>query len=202
MRASPIFGLSLVLALGATALPASALQLVGAAPLPALDGLQVDAGTGALSQSFVSSLSGTVESVVWWGFHGVNSQGAAFDNFIVKLDGTDQTGALTSATHSAGLTRYELDIVDLPLLAGIPGTLEIVNDSDQVEWFWQYADANLSTQAYALMGTAAVPAIPEPETWALMLMGLAALGSVARRSQRNNSSRNSRPSDATHSASC
>lgn len=48
------------------------------------------------------------------------------------------------------------------------------------------ADAGPDTFFIASASATPVPAIPEPETWALMLGGLAAVGTLARRRQRKN----------------
>lgn len=169
-------------ALAATVSPAFAgVELVGAAPASALGGEQVDASTGAFPQTYSSAVSGTIESIVWWGFHGSNSLGALYDSFIVKLDGADQTGALavtTDANGVQGLSRYELDIVDTAL---VPGSfvLSVLNDSLDVEWFWQHDDQSQGGLAYALLGTPAAP-VPEPHSLALALLSLAAIGAAGR----------------------
>jgi hypothetical protein len=169
--------LAAAMLVGVAATPAAAAELVGRPPLSGLNGVQVDLATGPLPQTFTSSVSGTIESIVWWGFHGSNSEGAGFDNFLVLLDGADQTGDLTKTEDQNGLTRYELDIVDTPLIAGDLGELDILNDSEEVEWFWQYSSTEREWLAFSLQGT-----IPEPNSMALV--GLAGLTWVAVRRQR------------------
>jgi hypothetical protein len=155
----------------------SSVQLVGAAPASTLDGLQADAATDPLAQTYMSGVAGTIESIVWWGFHGNNSGGATYDKFIVKLDGNDQARPLDVTTDANGLSRYELDIVDTPLQIG-SFELDIVNNSLDVEWFWQYAQGQKGL-AYALMGTPAA-VVPVPQTLALVQLGLAAMGALGR----------------------
>lgn len=158
----------------------AAVELVGAAPAATPDGLQVDNSTGPLDPvpTYMSAVSGTIDSIVWWGFHGSNSGGATLDDFIVKLNDSDQTGPLDVTTDANGLSRYELAIVDTPLVPG-SFSLSVLNDSFDVEWFWQHDDQGQGGLAYALMGTRA-SVVPEPQSLALMLLGLAAIG-VARR---------------------
>jgi hypothetical protein len=169
--------LAAAMLVGVAATPAAAVELVSRPPVSDLNGAQVDLATGPFPQEFVSSVSGTIESIVWWGFHSENSEGAGFDNFLVLLNGQDQTGDLTKTEGENGLTRYELDIVDTPLIAGASGELDILNDSEDVEWFWQYSNVEEEQLAFSLQGT-----IPEPNSMALV--GLAGLAWVAMRRQR------------------
>lgn len=173
--------LAAAMLVGVAATPAAAAELVGRPPVSGLNGEQVDAAAGPLPQAFTSSVSGTIESIVWWGFHGENSEGADFDNFLVLLNGEDQTGDqtgdLTKTEDQNGLTRYELDIVDSPLIAGNLGELDILNDSEDVEWFWQYSSTERAWLAFSLQGT-----VPEPNSMALV--ALAGFAWVAVRRQR------------------
>jgi hypothetical protein len=167
--------LAAAMLVGVAATPAAAAELVGSPPLSGFQGVQVDAATGSLSQEFKSPVSGLVKSIVWWGYHLPPSEGASSDEFIVLLNGEDQTGDLTK-TEEGVLTRYELDIVDTPLVAGELGELDILNDSEDVLWFWQYSEFP-QTLAFSLQGT-----IPEPNSMALV--ALAGLAWVAVRRQR------------------
>lgn len=180
--------LLLIGALAAVAAPTlAAVELVGAAPSSTSnDGLQADYSAPPLVQTGTSSVAGTIESIVWWGYHGTDSNGASFDNFLVTFNGADQTGDLDVKTDSSsGLSRYELDIADTPLVAG-RFALGIVNDSEDVEWYWQCDDRgscdgeNRGGLAYALMGTRDT-VVPEPQSLALALLGLVAVGAAGRR---------------------
>jgi hypothetical protein len=166
----------------ATAAAANAANLVNQPPqTDFLNGLQVDNSTGPFSQTFTAPALSVLESITWWGFHGGNSGGSAFDDFAVHLGGVPQAGTLTVSTvlldDQSELTRYTLDVVDVPLTAT---SLEIVNDSLDVEWFWQYAAGggpNADNLAYALTGSLVL----EPATHLMVLAGLAGIAGFGRR---------------------
>lgn len=147
--------------------------------LSALDGIQSDGATPAYQQSFPSLTGATLDKIVWWGFHGSNSGGSLFDSFEVFLGSTQLTGALTSSADFggvAGLTEYVLDIVDTSLTAA---TIDIWNNSFDVEWFWQTVTPGSDLTAFRLEGTRGDQQIPEPGL--LGLLGIAALAlSLAR----------------------
>lgn len=147
--------------------------------LPDAAGLsqQSDYNTGTPYAQTIPALGSiTLETISWWGFHGQPSQGAAFDSFEVFVGGAKQTGTLTSGTDS-GFAFYTLDIPDIVLNGA--QTLEIWNNSDQVEWYWAGA-AGTDATAYRLDGTRnGGGTVPEPAS--LALLGLAGLGLLARR---------------------
>lgn len=147
----------------------------------ALDGIQSDASTPPAYQQVIPTLAGsTLDKIVWWGFHGSNSAGSSADSFEVFLGGNLVTGSLSSAQYSGvpGLTEYVLDITDTSLTAT---TIDIWNNSDDVEWYWQTVSQSDLT-AFRLEGTRASQPIPEPGV--LGLFGIAALVlSLARRRQ-------------------
>jgi hypothetical protein len=179
MRSANFRTLAAAALLGAV-LPAFSAELVGNSPLASPSGTQADASSGPLSQSFNSLVAGTIESIVWWGYHGQNSTGPSSDDFVVKLNGNQRFGSVLKSTDVNGLARYELQITSTLLSAGVPGSLEIVNDSLDVEWFWQYSNAARETVAFSLQG---VP-VPEPGSYALMLIGLLAVARAARRANQ------------------
>jgi hypothetical protein len=148
-------------------------------------GQQSDASTGAYVQTFIAPTDTIVEAIHWFGFHGGDSGGPAFDSFVVRLDGVLQTGTLThQAVFAPGgvyaYERYQLDIADAPLTSG---SLSIANDSSDVAWYWQSAVAvgnadapSADLVAFQLTGRAgAVPPVPEPAGWVLLALGLPAL---------------------------
>lgn len=174
----PQIALALTLAVTGTT---QAAELVAQPPQTAsLNGLQADNSTGAFAQTFSAPALSVVESISWWGFHGSNSAGPAFDDFAVYFDGSLQAGTLSSAPVDLGdlsvLTRYTLDVTDAPLTAT---TLEIVNNSLDVEWFWQYSSFNGSnTEDLAFVLTGSL--VPEPSTYLLFLVGIAAVAAASR----------------------
>lgn len=167
---------SMAVAMGLS-LSAAAVPLVDSPPLPGLQGWQVDQGAGSLEQDFTAAAAGTLQAIAWWGYHGSNSKGSAFDQFVVSLNGVQQAGTLSSTVGADGVVNYVLAIPERSLAAGA-GTLTLVNDSPDVEWFWQWADAQGNTMAFQLL------AVPEPGSLALMGLGAAVLLFVARRRAR------------------
>jgi hypothetical protein len=147
-------------------------EVAGRTPfLGALAGQQSDASTPPYTQTFAALAADTlVETIRWWGFHGVDSGGAAFDQFVVTLGGVVQTGVLTVQAEGL-LSRYTLDIPDVLIAAS---SLSIVNASNDVEWYWQSAVAegnplapSADMVAFSLTGTVGV--IDEPATRLLFL---------------------------------
>ena len=75
---------------------------------------------------------------------------------------------------------YTLDIADAALTAS---SLSIANDSSDVAWYWQSAEAvgnagapSADTVAFRLTGHAgAMPAVPEPRSAWLMALGVLAV---------------------------
>jgi len=154
-------------------------------------GQQADAGSGSYVQTFATPTDTVLEAIQWWGFHGGSSGGAGFDSFVVTLDGVVQSGALTSVAVTAAngsylYDIYTLDVADTKLTAS---TLGIVNDSSDVEWYWQSAaaignpgQASATEVAFGLLGQ--VAAVPEPGSLTLMLLGLAGLAGLRARLPR------------------
>ncbi|MFO1327839.1 MAG: hypothetical protein U1F56_10820 [Rubrivivax sp.] len=152
-------------------------------------GVESDRNSGpAYTQSFVAPVPSVLESITWWGFHGDGSAGTAADHFVVTLDGVEQTGTLSVTQMPGSIFEYTLDVPDAALTAG---TLGIVNDSDDVIWFWQSAPAvgnpdapSADLVSFSLVGHLGTPTpdgVPEPAPVLLALLPLAALALGRRR---------------------
>jgi hypothetical protein len=158
-------------------------------------GQQADAGTPPWVEALVAPANTVVEAIRWFGFHTIDSGGEAFDQFVVRLGGVAQTGALThmARTDASGVylfDEYTLDIADALLTAT---SLSVVNDSSDVAWFWQSAAAvgnpgapSTDRVAFELIGhsVAPTPGVPEPATLPLLALALAALAGVHARRGR------------------
>ena len=155
---------------------ASAATLYQQLPTDVANSQQSDAGVDILGQSVPALGNVTVDKISWWGFHGQNSGGSAFDSFEVFVNGAQQTGALT-ASIDQGLDFFTLDIQDIALSGA--ATLEIWNNSQGVEWFWAGSTGPGET-AFRLEGTRnGGGSVPEPGV--LALLGLSGLGLCAAR---------------------
>ncbi len=155
---------------------ASAATLYQQLPTDVANSQQSDAGVDILGQSVPALGNVTVDKISWWGFHGQNSGGSAFDSFEVFVNGAQQTGALT-ASIDQGLDFFTLDIQDIALSGA--ATLEIWNNSLDVEWFWAGSTGSKET-AFRLEGTRnGGGSVPEPGV--LALLGLSGLGLCAAR---------------------
>lgn len=155
---------------------ASAATLYQQLPTDVANSQQSDASVDILGQSVPALGNVTVDKISWWGFHGQNSGGSAFDSFEVFVNGAQQTGALT-ASIDQGLDFFTLDIPDIALSGA--ATLEIWNNSLDVEWFWAGSTGPGET-AFRLEDTRnGGGSVPEPGV--LALLGLSGLGLCAAR---------------------
>lgn len=155
---------------------ASAATLYQQLPTDVANSQQSDASVDILGPSVPALGNVTVDKISWWGFHGQNSGGSAFDSFEVFVNGAQQTGALT-ASIDQGLDFFTLDIPDIALSGA--ATLEIWNNSQGVEWFWAGSTGPGET-AFRLEGTRnGGGSVPEPGV--LALLGLSGLGLCAAR---------------------
>ena len=91
-------------------------------------------------------------------------------------------GSLTGSTNAWDFTSFMLgaNFYD-DINAGLQVKMEI--DTTGGRWFVALGKSSLSVDGGSLPPP--VPGIPEPETYAMLLAGLAAMGAVARRRQRD-----------------
>lgn len=161
-------------------------QLVGATPFSgSAFGQQSDGNSAPYAQAFVAPSGTVLDAIRWWGFHTDNSMGSAFDNFVVTIDGVAQAGTLSVLSGATGFDEYTLDIVDVALTGSMLG---IVNDSTDVEWFWQSSTAvgnagapDAAGVAFSLIGRQATFNVDEPASVGLALAALTMLGAAQRR---------------------
>ena len=148
--------------------------------LGAASGWQSDGNSGAYtSQGLLAPADSMLESITWWGFHTMDSGGALYDNFVVKLGDDVQTGDL-SITAFGSYFQYTLD-TSLALLLAVG--MAIVNDSFDVEWLWQSAQAtgtsspDATAVSFSLNGRSSLPThdVPEPASYSLFLLALGGL---------------------------
>ena len=95
-----------------------------------------------------------------------------------------QRGTTLGATGWNELATYEFRFVFQPnsLMVFVDNQLELSiagNFSDGRMAFYNFSQADVTYSAFEL--DRVPPAIPEPETYALMLAGLAAVGAITRR---------------------
>lgn len=174
--------LGLVLAVGAVfSINASATVLLEQAPSTSFNGVQADAATGTFSASL--SLAGPVliEKISWWGYDLGGVPGAVND-FVVDLDALTQAGTITESSAANGLTLYQMTLSTGYAFGGGLTTLALINNSLDVEWYWQGTDAQ--RQSLRLEGVQQGQPVPEPEILSLLGLALVSVGFVSRRSRR------------------
>jgi hypothetical protein len=92
------------------------------------------------------------------------------------------------------LRLTDFDFLNIPLpvyMAGLGyiesnliGDYSVTHTADSIEVAWGGTSFNQDTYLKVFFGPSPLPPIPEPETWALMLVGLAGVGAAARRRRR------------------
>jgi hypothetical protein len=132
-------------------------------------------GSTALRGLAVSRVSGIPTADEFWGHVNFNAD----TNGLQEL----QRGATLGATGWAEFTTYEFRFVFQPnsLMVFVDNQLELsINGSfsDGRLAFYNFSQADVTYSAFT---RDPAPPIPEPETWALTLAGLALVGAAARR---------------------
>lgn len=171
-----LFRASIASVLSASACFALADTLSGSTPYDSIaSGQQSDASAEpAFSQPISLPSDALLESITWWGFHGINSGGPAYDSFVVALDGVPVNGSLVVDNTNQLFSQYTLSFAPTPSSAT---SLSVANNSLDVEWFWQSATGldggpDAFNVAYRIDGTVQ-QAVPEPSSILLVVAGLA-----------------------------
>jgi hypothetical protein len=89
------------------------------------------------------------------------------------------------------LTDFDFREIPYPVYLGIGyvesnlvGSWSVTNTNDSIEVAWGGTQFNEDTYLKVFFGAIPVTPVPEPETWALMLFGLASMSALARRRRR------------------
>lgn len=171
-----LFRANVAVVLSASTCCALADTLAGNSPFASFaSGQQSDASAEpAFTQTISLPNNAFIDSITWWGFHGSNSGGSAYDDFVVTLDGTPVIGSLVVGNANQLFSQYTLSFA--PTLSSAT-SLSVANNSLDVEWFWQSAAAlgggpDAFNVAYRIDGTVQ-QAVPEPTSILLAVAGLA-----------------------------
>ncbi len=151
-------------------------------PSTALVGQQSDASSNSPLVTQIISLAGpvTINSFTWWGY----DLGGAIDpvdDFLVTGDliGAGGTWSIVSTQvidSDVELVEYRLDLDQSVSFAGGTTSVSVVNNSLDVEWYWQGSSDIDGPRAYSIEGTRQTQDIPEPGSLALLGLALAGLG--------------------------
>ncbi|HMW18752.1 MAG TPA: PEP-CTERM sorting domain-containing protein [Accumulibacter sp.] len=149
----------------------SAAVIVERLPTTAATGIQADNSSGPPYTEMVSLSATTIDRFTWWGYY--LGGGTADDLFVAQFDGTSLVGSVTSfadgQVDGIDLYRYELELA-APYIFGGGADLQIdlINDSLDVQWFWQGADAPVGSNIAPRALSLAQNDVPEPGMLALL----------------------------------
>lgn len=148
----------------------SAAVIVERLPTATATGIQADNSSGAPYSEAVSLAATTINHFAWWGYY--LGGGPADDQFVAQFDGASLSGSVSSfaagQVDGIDLYRYELALTTPYVFAG--GTdlqIDLINDSLNVEWYWQGADASVGGHAPRALRLAQNE-LPEPGLLALL----------------------------------
>jgi hypothetical protein len=114
----------------------------------------------------------------------INVEALYFDVDFLTLAGFQEGVVLR-------LTDFDFLEIPYPVVLGIGyvesnlvGPFTVSNTVDSIEVAWGDTQFDENTYLRVIFGAIPVTPVPEPETWALMLAGLAGIGTLARRRRR------------------
>ncbi|TXT26291.1 MAG: hypothetical protein FD134_636 [Gallionellaceae bacterium] len=116
---------------------------------------------------------------------GGNSSYAYSINGASQVAGWSQiAGGALRATLWDGGAAIDLNSFLDPATVGAGWVLQYAYDINDSGWIVGAARNNLSGRTHAYLLSTPTPAVPEPETWAMLLAGLGWLGVAGRRRNR------------------
>ena len=128
--------------------------------------------------------NGFGDEKAYFGTFAINVEALYFDVDFLSRAGWQEGVVLR-------LTDFDFLEIPYPVVLGIGyiesnlvGSFTITNTTDSIEVAWGGTQFDENTYLRVIFGASPVTAVPEPETWALMLAGLAGVGTVARRRRR------------------
>lgn len=167
---------------------AASVQVAGVPPVSSmLLGTSSDTSGPPLT-TLTTSFSGNVSRVDWWGYDLLQPQGGSTDDFVVKLGGQTLSGSLTRSLANTisdpqvgdiALFQYSLTLASLQAFSGAQ-SLEVSNQSFDVEWYWQGGSALALAPSYAVY-VERDGQVPEPAALGLVLAALLGAGLARRR---------------------
>ncbi len=142
------------------------------------DGVGSHAVEGALALTSGEAFTVNTDAAQIW--HGATMGDPNYDYFTSNADGA---AGYAYAPSLAGIGQVKVGT----LVADINGDYRIIGAGTQSFTAWgdgelvfHYADINNGDNSGAIMSTVTT-AVPEPETYAMLLAGLAVVGAIARR---------------------
>lgn len=144
----------------------------------------------AASSALITNLGPQFEQVGWSGSMTFGDGGSfltvAFNNAVMSIDGNGGSASLIS-TDPVHFIDYSSDVLTLPALAlknlslaftGLTPSFTVAQNG--------YGTAFAANTAGSFAGSSSVTdsAVPEPASWAMLLVGFGAVGGVARRRSR------------------
>ena len=115
----------------------------------------------------------------------INVEALYFDVDFLTLAGWQEGTVLR-------LTDFDFREIPYPVYLGIGyvesnlvGDFTVTNTADSIEVAWGGTQFDQDTYLRVIFGAIPVAPVPEPETWALMLVGLASVGAIVHRRRRS-----------------